>query len=72
MDYKGIICKGYCKHHGSRADFCNTCGDFCGNFQLSETAKVMIGEEILDEVTPLYAKHLEAAQKAFEARVNGG
>ena len=66
MTYKDVICKGYCKNYGANKEICKTCGDFCKNFQQSDFANFMVGEELMEGVAVIYRRYLEAQIKEFE------
>lgn len=73
MDYKTVICGGYCKYHAeNREDKCSTCGDLCRNFEMSDLAKTMVAEELLEPVLPVYTAYLDLAVKEFTKRLTEG
>lgn len=67
VDYKSIICKGYCKYgEMDRADKCKECGDFCKSFEQSEFADYMVGEELMESVKVIYERYMLAQIERFK------
>lgn len=64
-EIKRMLCGQYCKNAGNRGNNCTYCGDLLKKFEQSETATVMVGEELMEEAVVLYDEYLVRAREAF-------
>ena len=67
-ELKRILCREYCKNNGNRANKCTNCGDLLRQFEQSETATVLVGEEMMEEAVVLYDQYLVRARERFLER----